>query len=598
MVLFMNKVGVLFLFFFLSVFMLHSQNDPERYSPDCSRFEAFRDRYSEELLLEYYPFIQYNRNYFELNSSRTLESFFTLLKQSEQKKVRILHIGDSHVHSDIFTGYVRKRLQSVFGSGGRGLMFPYCTAGTHATRDYITKCTGNWTSSKTTEKVLLYDIGVTGVTARTNDVNATASIIIKPGEYKIEKKPVSISLLYLPGQGTFDVTVSSGQNEWRNIQVDSEKGVIRGILDWASDTLTIAFSRRDSTQNYFELYGILTEYAGQPGLVYNSAGINGAAIQHLLNQKLIEKHIAVINPDLIILDLGTNDIYRGVLNEQVMHKILVTIIQRIRKTLPDVCILLMPPQDMYFRKKHVVPTEKFAELMAGTAVEGRCAFYNYFSVSGGNYSMLKWEKSFLAKHDRIHLTNEGYFLKGRLFVIAFLDAYLKYAKSDEKEFNNLSSTYDSTCVSLWFSDVSVYNSPIDTIGQKDVEDQDVAQISDAGNRKIHLVKKGENLGVIAQNYGVQVSQLKKWNNLSGSIIYPGQKLIVKNYEQVKTDVQINDTYSETNNDKSQSISYVVKKGDTLYSISKTYGVSVDNIKKWNNLTSDLIQPGQKLIIHR
>ncbi len=44
--------------------------------------------------------------------------------------------------------------------------------------------------------------------------------------------------------------------------------------------------------------------------------------------------------------------------------------------------------------------------------------------------------------------------------------------------------------------------------------------------------------------------------------------------------------------------YIVRKGDTLFSIAKSYGVTVESLKKINNLISDIIQPGQKLTIPR
>jgi len=598
----MTKFLYLFLLFF-ALSSTHAQNPVVVADmSDCKRFADFRNSFPNDLLKEYYPFISYDKNYFESNNSIASDRFFRLLEQTNKKKVTILHIGDSHIHSDIFTGYVRVRLQNIFGSAGRGLMFPFCTAGTHATRDYRTTCTGNWTSAKSTEKTMLYDVGVTGVTARTTDVSATASIIFRPKVYSMKREPVILSVLYLPGPNAFDVNVTSGKNQWKIVDRDVDNGVITGEIDWDSDTLTISFSAPDSIRNYFELYGIIAGYKQPTGLLYHSAGINGAAIQNLVGQKLIEKHISVLQPDLLILDLGTNDIYRGIFDESVVYKLLTSVIQRVRSVLPDVTILLLPPQDMYYKRRHVVSTESFSRLMQRVAKEKNCLFYNYFQVSGGKFSMLQWEKQQLGKKDRIHLTGEGYELKGKLFLVAFLDAYLKYLNKDGYSEENNSVVYDSACVSMWFADQQVYKVPPvpDSTEVTKTNNTDSQSANTVSNT--HIVKKGESLGVIAQKYRVSVSQIQQWNNLSGTTIHPGQKLIIRG--KSSTSANSNQSSAQKDNTKAteqssaKKTTYTVKSGDSLYAIAKANGVTVDQIKKWNNLTTDKIHPGQQLILYK
>lgn len=99
----------------------------------------------------------------------------------------------------------------------------------------------------------------------------------------------------------------------------------------------------------------------------------------------------------------------------------------------------------------------------------------------------------------------------------------------------------------------------------------------------HLIKKGESLGLIANKYKVSLSQLKSWNNLKTNNILPGKKLIL--YTKITSSPKV------TNNQ------YVVKQGDSLYTIAKKFpGISLENIKKWNDISGDNIQPGMKLII--
>ena len=99
----------------------------------------------------------------------------------------------------------------------------------------------------------------------------------------------------------------------------------------------------------------------------------------------------------------------------------------------------------------------------------------------------------------------------------------------------------------------------------------------------HKIKKGENLASLATKYNTSVEQLKKWNGITGNRIYPGQIIIVGKYQsQAKTNDAI----------------YIVKKGDSLFSISKKTGVSVEKLKAYNNLGSDNLFPGQKLVLSK
>lgn len=111
-------------------------------------------------------------------------------------------------------------------------------------------------------------------------------------------------------------------------------------------------------------------------------------------------------------------------------------------------------------------------------------------------------------------------------------------------------------------------------------------------RVIYKVKSGDVLGKIAQNHGTTVTNLKAWNNLSSNNIRIGQTLYI--YTQNGSfDKSIAQNNSITENPKV----YTVQPGDSLWLISrKLNGVTVDQIKRLNNLNNNQIKPGQKLII--
>ncbi|RLD59173.1 MAG: lytic transglycosylase [Bacteroidetes bacterium] len=128
-------------------------------------------------------------------------------------------------------------------------------------------------------------------------------------------------------------------------------------------------------------------------------------------------------------------------------------------------------------------------------------------------------------------------------------------------------------------------------------DKLLAEIEKAKQRNIHYVRSGENLGSIAQKYRCSVRNLRSWNNLRGNTIYPGQKLVVfaPGYSGKRTSTA--STSKSTNINGRTKDYHTVKSGENLGLIAKKYKCSTSDIKKWNNLRSNTIQPKQKLIVY-
>lgn len=116
----------------------------------------------------------------------------------------------------------------------------------------------------------------------------------------------------------------------------------------------------------------------------------------------------------------------------------------------------------------------------------------------------------------------------------------------------------------------------------------------------YVVKKGDNLGNISKKYGATIDDLKEWNNLENNNITLGSSIIVAKSEiiaETKTPVSAKKeslAYSSKNSTKD----YLVKKGDSLFSIAKKYpGVTISDIKKWNDIRTEDLKPGMKLKIN-
>ncbi len=123
---------------------------------------------------------------------------------------------------------------------------------------------------------------------------------------------------------------------------------------------------------------------------------------------------------------------------------------------------------------------------------------------------------------------------------------------------------------------------------------------------VHRVRNGDVLGTIAERYHVRVSDIREWNNISGNMIRAGQNLSIwvkpENYTSSSATIYAAKstpptTVEEEATEISGSKYHIVQPGDTLWDISRYYdGLSIEKIKQLNNLKTNKIKPGQKLVI--
>ena len=223
-----------------------------------------------------------------------------------------------------------------------------------------------------------------------------------------------------------------------------------------------------------------------------------------------------------------------------------------------------------------------------------------------------------------------------------INNYIRYAESVVKAIAdyygvNYNKTFDNEYIvkkgdSLWsisnkygisVDDLKVANnlkSNLLSIGQ-------ILKIPEVSKGNYYVVKKGDSLWSISQNYNTTVAEIKKINNLTTNLLSVGQKLLIPDVKNegdyivqkgdslwsisLKFNTTVNDIKKLNNlNSNKLSIgqilkipvnistgsSYVVKKGDSLWSISQKYNTTVAEIKRKNNITSNLLSIGQVLNI--
>ncbi len=104
---------------------------------------------------------------------------------------------------------------------------------------------------------------------------------------------------------------------------------------------------------------------------------------------------------------------------------------------------------------------------------------------------------------------------------------------------------------------------------------------------VHVVRSGEVLGTIARRYGTSVREIQRLNNIRGTLIRPGQRLIVRAPARPTTALASTDANT-----------HVVRRGETLGVIASRYRVSVDQLRLWNNIGGTTIYAGQNLIVRQ
>lgn len=148
---------------------------------------------------------------------------------------------------------------------------------------------------------------------------------------------------------------------------------------------------------------------------------------------------------------------------------------------------------------------------------------------------------------------------------------------------------------------SIYNYVSKSEKAREIIEEKVEEVSDSF---VHVVKKGESLGSVARKYHVTVANIKKWNHLKRETIHVGQRLTIYRSGSPMAQVGKNTKSSVKDNNKatkSKSTStktHTVKKGETLSSIARKYGCTVNDLKKWNNLKSNNVKVGQKLKVKK
>ncbi len=386
-----------------------------------------------------YSFIAYDKNviHFEGDSYQDyLDLFqkFSAMVLQGKTNLHIVHIGDSHIQADYFSGQFRTRLQTMDKGlqGSRGFVFPYRVAKSNNPPNYRVTYTGDWEHCRNVEKNKTCLLGLSGIEVTTHDSLVSLDFSLARKNY-LAYDFNRIRIYYNFWEAPYVASFTNGQIEDPEIKVNAPGGFVEFSFPVYLDSVTITFSKIDTVDIPLILYGFSFEN-DNPGITYSTIGVNGADSRSFLRCRFFESQLKSLEPDWIIVSLGTNDAYARNFSKDVFYANMDTLIQKIRIAAPGVPILLTTPGDHYRRRRYVnyqVPVA--GKVLYSLARKHNLAVWDLFEVMGGINSIRNWKYFGLTANDYLHFSKSGYELQGNLLFNAFLKSYEKsISRENEK----------------------------------------------------------------------------------------------------------------------------------------------------------------------
>jgi len=462
-----------------------------------------------------------NFAFIQFYSNETVKKLVHHFDHVDREKLVFLHYGGSHIQAEYPTSVARNNFHQRFGNGGRGLVFNYGAANTYSSVNYSSTYKGNWKYNKSFQgRKLDIPLGVCGMTVETPDTNA--SLFFK---FKKEIHPSSqrVFLFFENDSLSHDVSIYMNSE-----MVDVEQNQ----LEYTSYGLTFLWKK--AIQNIelkvvpleggrrFRFYGISIENENNTGVVYHSTGVGAAAHRSMLILDELPEQAAILKPDVVLLDFGTNDIlYTNSIDQALMGQIEKSI-KKFKEIDSNILIVLTSTQDLFYKGKYITAGIDFRDLMDSIAKKNNCLYWNWYDLSGGYKTIRTWYNEGYAQKDGIHLTKKGYELKGEMIYKSFINTYELFKSNPTLSKLNIPP---KNYLEQESSDSSALpqheTKPEAPIIRKEKNSPPKGQSSKS---KLHVVKSGDTLSEIAEKYHVSVSQLKKANGLKKDFIRPGQKL--------------------------------------------------------------------------
>jgi lysophospholipase L1-like esterase len=389
----------------------------------------------------------------EVPANVALSQFYNALaklEQAQKKTVTILHIGDSHIAADRFSGALREQFQSRFGDAGRGMLTPglYLADGVKFDRG------GKWRVSLSTGEDTEGPFGITGAKLTADKRDAWLRLTAKDQpftwtEITLDSGPDGGTVLVsLDGQ-IKEVATNGAERSWRNLRLEqsARELVIRPKGDGLATVHSIAIG------------------TDKPGVRYVNLGLPGASMLTPLSwdQAYLQSDMKRLNPDLIVLSYGTGESFNDELDLRDYEARASVAIARMRRLVPTASLLVIGPPDVAQMPKFAARSVRVSDVCRALSAQERseyaqriragdprlarwhpplnlqavratlrrlaaahnALFWDWSKLMGGPCGIHAWvhSKPALAANDHIHLTEEGSNRSARLLFREIMTDY-------------------------------------------------------------------------------------------------------------------------------------------------------------------------------
>jgi lysophospholipase L1-like esterase len=388
-----------------------------------------------------FPFINFDENIFTFPSNEN-ESWDELYNSMDSmirfkdRKLNFYHIGGSHIQADIYTHDFRSFLQRNWpGLGGhRGLVFPFNLARTNNPGNYRFTSSNSWSGYRSViQRPEFVHYGITGAAISCSDSLIDLNFIYK--KTRVSPPIEAIRIYHNSGVIPFEFNFGSNELLIESVRRCSEMGYTEIQFTDAIDTLDIQFIRNTKEKYRLDLYGFELMNA-QPGISYNSIGINGAGLYTYLDNEFFLRDLKQTPPDFFAFSVGTNDgfVPYDSFKPEDYKKNLEAMVKIVLEANPKCAILLTVPNDCYYKRRYPNKnTDRQRAVIIELAAKYNTGVWDFYGFMGGLGSSDTWRNAGLMRNDLVHFTKEGYHLKGELYI----DAFLKYLNQKECEQENI-----------------------------------------------------------------------------------------------------------------------------------------------------------------
>ncbi|MDE6323942.1 MAG: hypothetical protein K2L85_07430 [Paramuribaculum sp.] len=329
------------------------------------------------------------------------------LKNHDVDPFSIVHIGDSHLQADISTGYVRSQLQFDYGDAGRGLIVPLRLSRTNEPVDYYFKSPTNWSPLKFMSAHWPRKMGFAGTSLTTS--SPLAEITVGSRVTDTYSTFADVTLFHDGGIEVESVVLDDG-TQLNDPSTIKQTGQTKIILPRATGSATVKFR----PQAGFALFGAHLS-GSRPGIFYNVIGNNGATYNSYNRVPSFGRGVAAMDPDLIIVSLGTNEAF-GHVDEARMIDQIDRLVNDLHQSSPQAQLLLVTPMECQRRsgRGYVVNSnvKTVRNIIVQYGKDHHIPVYDWYSKAGGDSASGKWISEGLYGKDRIHHTVRGYKVTG------------------------------------------------------------------------------------------------------------------------------------------------------------------------------------------